>query len=479
MARFHTGWRVMQTPDVQAFRGIQTWKWYWLYARDPMRCLALANETAGPVCVVGSPLPFADGRQLVLALGEQANRQVLSQPDLFRSGGQVIRGPPGSSHQRMRNGLLAMHGPRHQLHRKIIQPPFAMRAVTGYAPTMARIIDEVLDGWEVGQTRDMFDEMATLANLVAAQILFGHKDREKSIEVSRLVQRWILIDADARRLMLRMDLPGSAYRRLLRHAEVLEQAMRALIAHKRDEEPLADDVLSILIREADRNKRRMNDTELIAHAVILHAASFITTASALAWTLYLIAQNPAIAADLNKEIDDNLGDWPPESRRLDSMPLLDGVLLESLRLLPPVHHTVRTAHVPTDLLGIPMKQGDKVVLSGFITHRNPEVFPRPSRFDPARWTGKKPGPYQYIPFSAGPRMCLGYQFAMLEMKLVVARIMQRFTLRVVPGARIEAACRLTLSPASGIPMTVHDRREPYQSAPVGGNIVELVESETR
>jgi cytochrome P450 len=440
-----------------------------------MRCLELANQKFGPVGVVGGPLPFVSGRRLVFALGEQANREVLGQPDLFRPGGQVIRGPKGSSHQRMRHGLLAMYGPQHRSHRKIIQPPFSMRSVHEYAPTMAAIIDEAIDRWQVGETRDIYDEMATLANLVAAQILFGHKDREKSIEVSRLVQQWILIDADARRLMFRMDLPGSSYRRLLRHAEVLERVMGALIAHKRQEKRRGDDVLSILIREVDRHPRRMNDTNLMAHAVILHAASFITTASALAWTLYLIAQNPAIAAELNSEIDDNLGDWPPDSRQFGSMPLLDAVLCESLRLLPPVHHTVRTAHQPTDLLGVSLNRGDKVVISGFITHRNPEVFPRPSHFDPSRWSGKRPGPYQYIPFSAGPRMCLGYQFAMLEMKLIVARIMQRFTLRVVPGARIDAACRLTLSPASGIPMTIHDRREPYRSVAVAGNIVELVE----
>jgi len=467
----------MQETTGEALRGIQTWKWYWWYLRDPLKCLTLANERVGPVCVLGDPLPFAS-RKFVLASTEQANREVLGKPDIFRSGGQVIRGPRGSSHQRMRHGLLAMYGRQHRDHRKIIQPPFSMRSVLGYAPTMARIIDETLDGWRIGETHDMFEEMSTLANLVAAQILFGHKDRDKSIAVSRLVQRWILLDADARRLMMRMDLPGTPYRSLLRHAEVLERTMRELIEHKRREEPLADDVLSILIREVDRNPSRMREADLIAHAVILHAASFITTASALAWTLYLIAQNPGIAGALKEEIGDNRGSSPPESWLPESTPLLDAVLSESLRLLPPVHHTVRTVHWPTELQGVPLQRGDKIVLSGFITHRNPDVFPRPARFDPARWSVTKPTPYQYIPFSAGPRMCLGYQFAMLEMRLIVARVLQRFTLRVVPGARIEAACRLTLSPAAGIPMTVHDPREDYRSVGVVGNIVELVEMET-
>jgi len=219
----------MQETTGEALRGIQTWKWYWWYLRDPLKCLTLANERVGPVCVLGDPLPFAS-RKFVLASTEQANREVLGKPDIFRSGGQVIRGPRGSSHQRMRHGLLAMYGRQHRDHRKIIQPPFSMRSVLGYAPTMARIIDETLDGWRIGETRDMFEEMSTLANLVAAQILFGHKDREKSIAVSRLVQRWILLDADARRLMMRMDLPGSPYRRLLRHAGGMPKCWNARCA---------------------------------------------------------------------------------------------------------------------------------------------------------------------------------------------------------------------------------------------------------
>lgn len=456
--------------------GSQSWKWYWGFLRDPMACISAAHEQFGPVFALGRPLPFVGkSKKFVLALGSDANRHVLGQVDLFRPGGQVIRGPAGSAHQRMRNGILAMHGDEHRLHRRYMQPPFSRSMVSSYAKTMTEMIDQVIDRWQVGQPFDMYEEMQVMANWIAARVLFDHDDFEQSIEISKLIMRWVTLDVEARKLMLQMDLPGSAYRRLLKHADILEKAMHELIARKRKQKVPGKDVLSLLVHTTDGDSPVMDDTTLTAHLVILHGAAFVTTASALAWTMYLIAQNPGIAKALNDEIDSGLSGWPPEGDKLDSLPLLDGVIRESMRLFPPVHHTIRTATGPCELMGVPLRTGDKVILSGYITHRNPAIFEHPNRFDPSRWTRIKPGPYDYIPFSAGPRMCLGYAFAMLEMKLIVARIMQRYRVQVVPGSRIDATHRLTLCPRDGIPMTVHQKDGDYTAVQLTGNVLDMVE----
>ena len=156
--------------------------------------------------------------------------------------------------------------------------------------------------------------------------------------------------------------------------------------------------------------------------------------------------------------------------------MLDGILRESLRLMPPVHHTIRTATDETELLGTTLRKGDNVVLSAYISHRDPNVFSNPRQFDPTRWFGKKPGPYQYIPFSAGPRLCLGYQFAMLEMKLIIARIMQRFRFNVIANSHIQAECQLTLRPAKGLPMVMSKPDGAFSKNPVTGNINELFDA---
>ena len=121
-----------------------------------------------------------------------------------------------------------------------------------------------------------------------------------------------------------------------------------------------------------------------------------------------------------------------------------------------------------------LRTGDKVLLSHFATHRDPHVFPRPERFDPKRWFSIQPDPYQYVAFSAGSRLCLGYSFAQLELKLAVARVMSRFSIGVQPGAVIDGVVQLTLRPAHGIPMVVSAQDRAFAAAPVTGNIHRMI-----
>ena len=455
--------------------GHQTWRWYAQYLRDPISCFLDAREIYGPVGGLGNPLPFwKGGRQHVMAFGAVPNRIVFGQPDLFRPGGQVLRGPRGSAQRRMRKSIFAMHGDEHNRHRRVMQPPLSRLAVASYAPAIAGLIDQVLDRWEVGKPIDAYHEMLTLSNWIAAHLLFGEADFERSLAICMLIRDWITLDVEVRTLKLRPSLPGALVRRLLRHAETLEAAVRQLIEERRSAGAPGKDLLSQLIGAHGDKDFAMSDDELVAHSVILHGASFLTTASTLAWAMYLLAQNPAVAAALDREVASKLTAWPPATGEIDAMPLLDGVLRETLRLLPPVHHTLRTVAAPTDALGLQLRRDDRVIMSAFMSHREPTVFPEPDVFDPARWIRDRPGPYDYIPFSAGPRLCLGYAFATLEMKMILARIVQRHRVALVPHSKIDVIYRLTLCPSAGVPMTVEPRDGAFSAAPVSGNILKLV-----
>jgi cytochrome P450 len=319
--------------------------------------------------------------------------------------------------------------------------------------------------------------MRTLANWVAANVLFGNEDISASLQIGRLIDRWLVLDAKTRRWgAVERDLPGTPYRRELRHAEVLEGMIGRLIAQKRSAGSSHADVLSMLVRAADSGESGMSDDDLIAHSTTLYGVSFETTACALAWTLFLIAQHPECAARLHDEVCKQMVDWPPTGDALDSMTYLDAVIRESMRLMPPVPVTFRRVTRPLEFAGMQLEPGDKVGLSHFLTHRDPAAFPNPKRFDPSRWFGDRPDPYQYMPFSAGSRLCLGAIFAMTEMKLVVARIMQRYRLTVVPGTTIDPVVHLVLKPRKGLPMIAHPQDRAFSRVPVRGSIQRLIES---
>ncbi|MEQ1841003.1 MAG: cytochrome P450, partial [Verrucomicrobiales bacterium] len=456
--------------------GVASWSWYLLMLRDPLAALAKAKARFGSLFAIGNPLPFfRGGRRFVMAVGAPFNREVLGRTDTFRPGGQVMGGPKGSAQNRIRAGIFMMYGEKHCSHRRQMQPPFQKSAVAGYADSMTRLIDQVIDRWRPGEDVDMYREMRTLSNWVAAHLLFGNEDFASSIELGDTIERWLNYDLKARSLLVGIKVPGTAYWKLLKEAERLEVAMLRAIERNRKATVPGRDVLSILIRAAADPESDMSEEDLVAHGVILYAASFETTANALAWTLFLIAQHPDIAKDLYDEIHGRFGDEAPDGREIDTLPLLEGVIQESMRLFPPVAYTFRSPLREVELGGLHLRPGDKVILSHYFTHRDETVFPEPNRFIPTRWFTNRPDPYQYIPFSGGPRLCLGYSFAMLELKLTIARIMQRYRFGIVPGARIDGAIQLTLRPTGGIPMTVHLPDRAFTAVQLSGNINRMVE----
>jgi cytochrome P450 len=357
----------------------------------------------------------------------------------------------------------------------MMQPPLTRPSVATYVGAMSQLVDSFIDRWRVSQRLDMYAEMRTLSNWVAAQLLFGSDDFDAARRLGKTIEQWLLLDSATRASLSVIDLPGTMFNRLLRKAEEVEKLMKAEIQRKRTTRAATPDVLSLLIDVREKTPDALPEWRLIAHAVILYAASFETTANTLAWTLLLIAQHPAVAAELQDEIDTDVTDWPPDYATLEDLPLLDAVIKESMRLLPPVAYTFRTPMQEVEIDGLKLGIKDKILLIHYLTHRDPKVFANPNRFEPKRWFESKPDPYEYVAFSAGPRLCLGISFAMLELKLTVVCVMQRFRLAVVPGAQIDAGIHLTLRPTQGIPMIVEAQDRRFASVEIHGDIRRLVE----
>jgi cytochrome P450 len=187
----------------------------------------------------------------------------------------------------------------------------------------------------------------------------------------------------------------------------------------------------------------------------LFLAGHETTANALTWTWYLLAQNPEAEARLHEEIDTVLGGRPPAFEDLPRMPYAEMVLAESMRLYPPAWGLGRRSRRDQVLGGVAVPADSLVLMSPYLVQRDPRFFPEPLRFDPTRFTpeAKAARPkFAYFPFGGGARQCIGESFAWMEGVLVLATLAQRWRFRLEPGVRVEPQALITLRPRRGVPM---------------------------
>jgi cytochrome P450 len=229
----------------------------------------------------------------------------------------------------------------------------------------------------------------------------------------------------------------------------------------------------MLLAARDEDGSALDEDELVGHTGVIFAAGHETSTNALAWTLLLLSQHPDVARDLDDELA-TLGGAPPTVEDLSRLTLLDGVVKESMRLLPPVPLHPRVVAKPSEIGGYSFPAGSEVFLSIFHMHHDPDVFPDAEVFRPRRWETAKPTVYEYNPFSAGPRMCIGASFAMMEIKIILAMLLSRHRLELPPGSRVDPRVAITMAPHGGLRMTVRSvEGAPRRSAPVEGKVRRL------
>ena len=446
---------------------------YIQFFRDPIGCMRTLYRQRGKLVALG-PIAFGEPTKLhVLAIGPEFNRQVLGDPAKFRTTGQFIHGPKNSAQRRIRFGLTRMNGPQHRQQRQLILPPFHKKAVAGYHDLIVALAQEIIGQWRTGR-RDVYADMRALTLRIASAVLFGHEASD-AYRIAHLLEIWARRNFSGPVWFFPVNIPGTPYHRLLKHAERVEREILALVEKRRRDSSDRTDVLSLLIQARDDENRGMTDTELVGQATILFGASFETTASTLTWTVFLLAQHPTIMAELMDEFDRVLGGNAPTRDQLAQLSFLDRVIKESMRILPPVPFTIRAADDDAIPMGpLTLSHGTRVICSHFLTHHLPEIYPEPEIFRPDRWRDIDPTQYEYMPFSAGPRACVGAMFAIQVLKISLAIMLQKFRFTVAPGARIDRVVRITMNPRYGMPMllTKNDRR--FQSSEVRGQIHEMV-----
>ncbi|HLL53820.1 MAG TPA: cytochrome P450, partial [Myxococcaceae bacterium] len=353
----------------------------------------------------------------------ELNMQVFNNPDLFRSPEFWAMAPPDSALSRLWKGLVAINGPLHRSHRRMLMPSFHKKKVESYRDSMVAQFQRMLEGWKAGETRDIFADMRRVTLLVVTQVLFGIEDEREVASMGTLMADWLLQFTNPWAQLLPFDKPGLPYRRLMRLSARGEAAIRELIARKRAQGADGNDVLSMLLQARDEEGGAFTDAELVGHTNILFVAGHETTTNAMTWTLLLLDQHPEVQAALVDEIDGVLRGGAPTLEQLEAMPLLDRVIKESMRLIPPVPVGFRISTAPFELNGYGFDAETTVYYSPYITHRQPDLYPEPNRFLPDRWLQGEPPVYGYIPFINGPRRCIGATMATMELKLLLPMIL--------------------------------------------------------
>jgi cytochrome P450 len=357
-------------------------------------------------------------------------------------------------------GLLTTEGDTWKRQRRMVQPAFTKARLRGYAEAMTAETERTMAGWRDGAPLDLSREMVELTLHVVTRTLFDHVAEEETDSVASAMREFNALMG--RPAITPAWIPTPARRRMQRSLRALDEHLQQVVAAR---QPGADrnDLLQSLVDAVDEegDGKRMTRQELRDQLVTLYLAGHETTSHALSWTWLLLGQNREARTRLHAELDRVLGGRTPTYDDLADLPYCEWVLLESMRLYPPAFVVARRADVDTEIGEYEVPAGSEVVVWIYHTHRDPRWYEAPRSFQPERHApevvAQRPK-LAYLPFGAGPRACIGSHFSLLEARLVLATIAQRWTFEIDASHRVRPKPGVTLAPAGGLPVTAHRRR---------------------
>jgi cytochrome P450 len=427
--------------------------------------IARLAEERGPIFAftpLGGP---HTGQAVIYMVGPAANRFVLLSGREHFSHDQGWTPVVGDT---LGHGLLNMDPPEHTVHRALMNPAFTSTFMAGYLPLMQGIIAERSAEWLNHDTINLMVEAREITFDVAAAALVGLRSGP---DVDWLRERFyvLLRGGDPR---MNADLSPTEHWELMVQQQLearddLQKKLLELIANRRSGVvPEQDDVLGMLVRAHDEAGHTLSDEQLLAHVNILLVAGHETTTTLGAWALHTLAAYPEYVARVQDELRAVVGDGPLTSESLHALPLLSAVIREVGRLHSPVLLLPRGVLSDFDFNGRSVKAGTPVFLAIAAGHRMPSVWDDPERFDPDRFLAPREEdrrtPYGLATFGGGPRICLGINFAQVEVMALLAHVLRNYTLSRVSDEPIRELGGLLPALPDGIPVHVA-RQSPSQS----------------
>jgi cytochrome P450 len=376
-------------------------------------------------------------------------------------------------HMVVGDGLICIEGDFWKSQRKLAQPSFDPKLLQSFDALIANETDAMLSRWdelaEHGQELDVAREMTHLALANLGGAMFSTDWRQEALVMADAVEYTI---GYAYKLLTQPvvppeNVPTPANRKFKTSRRTLEQIMERMIAKRRGLAEQPKDLLGALMSARDAETGEgLSEYQVRSHLMTFMFGGHETVAVGLAWTWWLLSRHPDVLRKLEAEIDQKLNGARPTFENTRQLDYLTRVINESLRIRPPVWLMSRMPTDDDEVGGYRIPAGSQILISSYVSHHHPDFWPNPEGFDPDRWlpevVAERPK-QAWFPFSGGPHQCIGGYFGLMEMQIVIAMILQRFELEVVPGHRVEAKPGITLGFKHGLDMTLR-RREPRARA---------------
>jgi cytochrome P450 len=370
------------------------------------------------------------------------------------------------------NGLLTAEGEEWRLQRRTLAPLFSPRRVAGFVPPMIEAAERLVRRWRrrsEGRTLDVALEMTRVTLAVLERTIFTSGLKRDPDALGRAITRYFEAIGPLDPLDV-FGMPGWLPRigrfRARPALRFFDEIVGELIDTRRDllarGEPAPNDILTLLLQAADPDTGRgLTDVEVRANIVTFIGAGHETTANALSWSLYLLSQAHAARERIQAEVDAAIGEGPLSPEMLPRLVFSRAVVEEALRLYPPVPYMSRAALAQDRIGNLKIPKGSIVTIAPYVLHRHRRLWDEPDAFLPERFLPERREAidrFAYLPFGAGPRVCIGAAFALQEAVVVLASVVRAARFDLVEGHEVMPIHRVTLRPGGGLPMRLSLRR---------------------
>ena len=415
---------------------------------------------------------------VIIVFDPEYNRYILRDPSVFYSYDLElvpVPFPRDSAVARLTTGMPLMNGARHQDHRSALLPYFHRKFITRYHEACVTTTEKKLAAWHIGGEVDMRAEMEALAMRLATSPVLGLDPEKDGERFGRQLERTMNLIMNPFALLFPYNLPGMPFHHLLKNADEMERLVKEVIQRKKDEGLRGNDILSVMIRMHEEDSERLSERELLGHTTTMFRGGYNPNGMALYWTIFLLVQHPEKLATLLQELNETLSGEIPTPEQLEHLPYLESAIKETMRLFPAGTWTGRLAMQPFQLDSHSLPKGTWVVMSPYVTHRIPELFPEPDQFLPERWLSIHRSAYEFMPFSAGPRYCIGTSLGMMQLKIALAMIFQRYSFQLKRGTVVDCVGLNAIRPRHGLPMVVNSYNTQPKKTSFKGNVHKIVQ----
>ena len=409
-------------------------------------------------------------------IGPDNNREVLLKTDAVRpSGLWSVNGSLGSAQHAIRkHNFLKSHSAEHDLVARVTNPHLNRARVEGHFERTKAIIQDEIARWPRDHAVDLYDVVRRLGQRVSFTLLFGETDTNRINTFGDLIFSYHRGNWNWLAYVFPVNVKGTPYHRVLQTAETLKTYIHDWIAESYRRSP-DDNLVAAFAHLKDAEGNPPTAESILAYMVFYGFASYEALSSGTTWALLLLMLHPNIMADLLDELSAAPALDEIDHSSLSSLKLLDAVVKEVLRLIPPTPVVPFRVYSSCEIAGRALSPSDRIVLFPHMTHRLPDIYDDPMQFHPERWFDINPSPYEYLPFSAGPRRCPGSWFGTDFIKVGLVAILTRYRLELDRRARLDWRFAGITMPKSGALVRFVDQDRVLKAQAASGSIFDFFE----